>query len=152
MHGGNDSVSALTPLYWDFSRAPIFNILLGLFPIFNIFQAPFLNISIFFLRVISQKLMSSGKINLTSIHNQMNVRFKKSLGGRGGASAPCHGTTHAHAHAEGTPRVSALSVLVALRGSSPRCRRSWPGAPGRARIRKYTIFLWTLDSIFNIPI
>ena len=131
-----------------FSRAPIFNILLGFFPIFNIFQAPFLNISIFFLVFTN--------LTIISVVYTIEIRFKKSLG-PGEEGARPHRVTGQPMR---MPRGRPVSLLVALRGSSPRCRRSWPGlALESDNIQyfcgpraQYSIFLWTLDSIFNIPI
>jgi hypothetical protein len=137
----------------DFSGAPIFNILLGFFPIFNIFQAPFLNISIFFL--ISQNVLRQIISRSVQLYIQSNeCPFQEILGGKRGASAACHGTTHAHA--EGTPRVTArgllarfiasLHTLVARPGSNPTIYNTFVGLGLNIQ---YFCGPWTQYSIFQ---
>ena len=72
----------------------------------------------------------------------IEICFKKYLGGRGGASAPWHGATHAHA--EGTPRVTARGLARFIASLQTLVARA------SARIRQYTIFVWASGSIFNI--
>jgi hypothetical protein len=72
----------------------------------------------------------------------IEIRFKKYLGGRGGASSPWHGATHAHA--EGTPRVTARGLARFIASLQTLVARA------SARIRQYTIFVWASGSIFNI--